>query len=88
MEVSQCIEMIRIFSKSKMLRKGKVTSNIQPHHFAHEDTMSLITRGFTKAPLPMSGTPATSNQPMLVVCFLPPYGNIKWLSTEVTISGM
>ena len=44
--------------------------------------MSLITRGFTKAPLPMSGTAGMRNQ------LLPPYGNIKWLSTEVTIYGM
>lgn len=82
MKISQCIEMIRIFSKSKVLRKRKVTSNIQPHHFVHEETMSLITRGLTKAPLPMNGTPGMRNQ------LLPPYGNIKWLSTEVTISGM
>lgn len=62
MKVSQCIEMNRIFNKSKVLRKRKVTSNIQPHHFAPEGTMSLITRGLTKAPLPMSGTPGMRNQ--------------------------
>lgn len=82
MKVSKYIEMIRIFSKSKVLRKRKVSSNIQLHHFAHEETMSLITRGFTKAPLPMSGTAGMRNQ------LLPPYGNIKWLSTEVAIYGM
>lgn len=62
MKASQCIEMNRIFNKSKVLRKRKVTSNIQPHHFAPEGTMSLITRGLTKAPLPVSGTPGMRRQ--------------------------